>query len=47
MVNAQPEHDDVLAVAAATGVPLKVVLARAAAAATALLGRRDRLTRVD
>ncbi|GAA4351378.1 nickel pincer cofactor biosynthesis protein LarC [Angustibacter luteus] len=37
VVNAQPEHDDVLAVAAATGVPLKVVLAHATAAATDLL----------
>ncbi|GAB3598023.1 nickel pincer cofactor biosynthesis protein LarC [Angustibacter peucedani] len=38
VVNAQPEHDDVLAAARALGQPLKVVLARAAAAASALLG---------
>jgi uncharacterized protein (TIGR00299 family) protein len=33
VVNVQPEYDDVAAVGAATGLPLKVVLARAAAAA--------------
>jgi uncharacterized protein (TIGR00299 family) protein len=33
VVNVQPEYDDVAAVATATGLPLKVVLARAAAAA--------------
>jgi hypothetical protein len=38
VVNAQPEHDDVAAAAGALDVPVKVVLARAAAAATALLG---------
>jgi pyridinium-3,5-bisthiocarboxylic acid mononucleotide nickel chelatase len=38
VVNTQPEHDDVLAAARALGQPLKVVLARASAAATALLG---------
>ncbi len=37
VVNAQPEHDDVLAVAAQVGYPVKVVLARAAAAAASLL----------
>ncbi len=37
VVNAQPEHDDVAAAADALGLPLKVVLARAAAAATAHL----------
>lgn len=39
VVNAQPEHDDVLAVARLTAAPLKSVLARAAAAASAQLGR--------
>ncbi len=38
VVNAMPEHDDVLAAARALGQPLKVVLARASAAASALLG---------
>jgi uncharacterized protein (DUF111 family) len=38
VVNAQPEHDDVAAAARELGLPLKVVLARAAAAATAHLG---------
>ncbi|MGN6302283.1 MAG: nickel pincer cofactor biosynthesis protein LarC [Angustibacter sp.] len=38
VVNAQPEHDDVAAAAGALGLPLKVVLARASAAATAHLG---------
>lgn len=37
VVNAMPEHDDVVAAAQALGQPLKVVLARAAAAASALL----------
>ena len=37
VVNAQPEHDDVAAAARALGLPLKVVLARASAAATAHL----------
>jgi pyridinium-3,5-bisthiocarboxylic acid mononucleotide nickel chelatase len=36
VVNAQPEYDDVLAAAGATGEPVKSVLARAAAAARAL-----------
>jgi uncharacterized protein (TIGR00299 family) protein len=36
VVNAQPEYDDVLAVAAASGQPVKSVLARAAAQARAL-----------
>jgi uncharacterized protein (TIGR00299 family) protein len=38
VVNAMPEHDDVAAAASALGLPFKVVLARAGAAATALLG---------
>jgi uncharacterized protein (TIGR00299 family) protein len=38
VVNAMPEHDDVLAAALALDRPLKVVLAQAAAAASALLG---------
>jgi hypothetical protein len=33
-----PEHDDVVAAARALGLPLKVVLARAAASASAMLG---------
>jgi pyridinium-3,5-bisthiocarboxylic acid mononucleotide nickel chelatase len=37
VVNAQPEHDDVLAAAVALDLPLKLVLARATAAATALM----------
>jgi pyridinium-3,5-bisthiocarboxylic acid mononucleotide nickel chelatase len=40
VVNAQPEYDDVAAAAAALGLPAKVVLARATAAAAARLGRR-------
>jgi uncharacterized protein (DUF111 family) len=39
VVNAMPEHDDVLAVARALDLPVKVVLARAGAAASAMLGR--------
>jgi pyridinium-3,5-bisthiocarboxylic acid mononucleotide nickel chelatase len=35
LVNAQPEYDDVVAAAAATGRPVKTVLADAAAAAKA------------
>jgi len=38
VVNAMPEHDDVAAAARALGLPLKVVLARAGAAASAMLG---------
>lgn len=41
VVNAQPEHDDVAAVAAALDLPVKVVLARAWAAAGTLVGRPD------
>ena len=37
VVNAQPEHDDVVRVAGELALPVKVVLARAAAAAAALL----------
>ena len=37
VVNAQPEHDDCAAAAAALGLPLKTVLARASAAASTLL----------
>ena len=37
LVNAQPEHDDVARAAAALGLPVKVVLARAVAAARELL----------
>jgi uncharacterized protein (DUF111 family) len=37
VVNAQPEHDDVAEAARELGLPLKVVLSRAAAAATAHL----------
>jgi uncharacterized protein (DUF111 family) len=39
VVNAQPEYDDVASAAAALDLPAKVVLARAAAAASAHLGR--------
>jgi uncharacterized protein (TIGR00299 family) protein len=39
VVNAQPEHDDVLAAAQASGRTMKSVLAQASAAATAQLGR--------
>ena len=38
VVNAMPEHDDVAAAAGALGLPLKVVLARAGAAASDMLG---------
>jgi uncharacterized protein (TIGR00299 family) protein len=38
VVNAMPEHDDVTAAARALDLPVKVVLARAAAAASAMLG---------
>ena len=38
VVNAQPEHDDVVAAALALALPVKVVLARAAALAAGLLG---------
>jgi uncharacterized protein (DUF111 family) len=38
VVNAMPEHDDVVAAAQALGLPLKVVLARAGASASAMLG---------
>jgi uncharacterized protein (TIGR00299 family) protein len=38
VVNVQPEYDDVALAASVTGVPLKVVLARAAAAGAAHLG---------
>ena len=38
VVNAQPEHDDVVAAAVALALPVKVVLARAAALAAGLLG---------
>jgi hypothetical protein len=38
VVNAQPEHADVVAAASELGLPVKVVLARAAALATDLLG---------
>jgi len=38
VVNAMPEHDDVAAAARALDLPVKVVLARAGAAASALLG---------
>jgi uncharacterized protein (DUF111 family) len=38
VVNAQPEHDDVVAAAAALGLPVKVALARAAATASGWLG---------
>lgn len=38
VVNAQPEHDDVVAAAAALGWPVKVVLAQAWAAAGPMLG---------
>lgn len=38
VVNAQPEHEDVRAAAAALGLPLKVALAHASARASALLG---------
>ena len=37
VVNAQPEYDDIAAAAAALGLPVKVVLARAAALAAGLL----------
>jgi uncharacterized protein (TIGR00299 family) protein len=43
VVNAQPEYDDVASVAAALELPVKVVLARAAAAAAACLGRSGAL----
>jgi pyridinium-3,5-bisthiocarboxylic acid mononucleotide nickel chelatase len=39
VVNAQPEYDDVASAAGALDLPVKVVLARAAAAASAHLGR--------
>ena len=39
VVNAQPEHDDVARVAAELGLPVKVVLARAVAAAGNMVGR--------
>jgi uncharacterized protein (DUF111 family) len=39
VVNAQPEYDDVASAAAALDLPVKVVLARASAAAAAHLGR--------
>jgi uncharacterized protein (TIGR00299 family) protein len=39
VVNAQPEYDDVASAAAALDLPVKVVLARASAAASAHLGR--------
>jgi uncharacterized protein (DUF111 family) len=39
VVNAQPEYDDVASAAAALELPVKVVLARASAAAAAHLGR--------
>jgi len=38
VVNAMPEHDDAAAAARALGLPLKVVLARAGAAASGMLG---------
>jgi pyridinium-3,5-bisthiocarboxylic acid mononucleotide nickel chelatase len=38
VVNAMPEHDDVAAAARALSLPVKVVLARAGAAASAMLG---------
>jgi uncharacterized protein (DUF111 family) len=38
VVNAMPEHDDVVEAARALGLPLKVVLARAGACASAMLG---------
>jgi uncharacterized protein (TIGR00299 family) protein len=38
VLNAMPEHDDVAAAARALGLPLKVVLARAGASASAMLG---------
>jgi len=38
VVNAMPEHDDASAAARALGLPLKVVLARAGAAASGMLG---------
>jgi len=38
VVNAQPEHDDVVAAALALALPVKVVLGRAAALAAVLLG---------
>ncbi len=41
VVNAQPEHDDVAQVAAQLGLPVKVVLARAIAAAGSLVGSPD------
>ena len=41
VVNAQPEHDDVARAAAELGLPVKVVLARAAAAAGSMVGSPD------
>jgi uncharacterized protein (TIGR00299 family) protein len=41
VVNAQPEYDDVAAAARALEVPTKVVLARATAACSGLVGRPD------
>ena len=38
VVNAMPEHEDVVAAAHALGLPLKVVLSRAGAAASTMLG---------
>jgi uncharacterized protein (DUF111 family) len=42
VVNAQPEYDDVVSVAAALGRPVVEVLGEAAAAACSLLGQRSR-----
>jgi len=41
VVNAQPEHDDVARVADELGLPVKVVLARAVAAAGSMVGPPD------